>query len=142
MGRNCPSIGQFLFYSCHQRRCGKFEDFLRAIVRNRMEFARHHLPIIKIMLHEVPFQRELQAHFKEHVARQVIQHMNDIVKHFQKEGQIVPLPSHTAIRLTITVILGFLFTRFLLLPELEWDEEKEIEYTIDFIMHGLAPRDQ
>jgi hypothetical protein len=62
----------------------KFEDFLRAVVRNRLEFARSHLPIIKIMLHEIPFQTELQA----------------------------------------------------------WDEEQEIEYSINFIMHGLAPRDQ
>jgi AcrR family transcriptional regulator len=117
----------------------KFEDFLRAVVRNRMEFARNHLPIIKIMLHEVPFQSELQSQLKEHVASKVIHRMNDIVAHFQKEGQIIPIPSHTAIRLTISVVLGFLFARFLLLPELEWDEEQEIEYSIDFIMHGLAP---
>ena len=118
----------------------KYEDFLRALIKNRMEFARHNLPIIKIMLHELPFQNDLNLQFKEHIASKVIQRMKEITDHFQKEGQIIPLPSPVVIRLSITVLIGFLFTRFLLLPELEWDEEQEIEFTIDFIMHGLAPR--
>lgn len=118
----------------------KYEDFLRAVIKNRMEFARHNLPIIKIMLHELPFQSELKLQFKEHIASKVIQRMKEITEHFQNEGQIIALPSPVAIRLSVTVLIGFLFTRFLLLPEMEWDEAQEIEYSIDFIMYGLAPR--
>lgn len=118
----------------------KYEDFLRAVIKNRMEFARHNLPIIKIMLHELPFQNELKLQFKEHIASKVIQRMQEITNHFQNEGQIIPLPTPVAIRLSVTVLIGFLFTRFFLLPELEWDDEQEIEYSIDFIMYGLAPR--
>jgi len=117
-----------------------YEDFLRALIKNRMEFARHNLPIIKIMLHELPFQNDLNQQFKEHIASKVIHRMKEITDHFQKEGQIIPLPSPVVIRLSVTVLIGFLFARFLLLPELDWDEEQEIEFTIDFIMHGLAPR--
>jgi AcrR family transcriptional regulator len=117
----------------------KYEDFLRAVIRNRMEFARNNLPIIKIMLHELPFQSELQQQFKEHIASKILNRMKEIVDHFQNAGQIIPLPSHVTIRLSISVVLGFLFTRFFLLPELDWDEEQEIENCVDFILHGLAP---
>jgi AcrR family transcriptional regulator len=120
----------------------KYEDFLRAVIKNRMEFARHNLPIIKIMLHELPFQSELQVQFKEHIANKVFNRLKDIAEHFQKAGQIAAIPSNVAVRLSITTLIGFLFARFFLLPEVDWDEEQEIEYSIEFIMHGLAPRDQ
>jgi AcrR family transcriptional regulator len=118
----------------------RYEDFLRAVISNRMEFARNNLKIIKIMLQEIPFQDELQQQFKEHIAKKVIRRLQGIVEHFQKEGQIMTVPSQVAVRFTISVIMGYLFTRFLLIPEVDWDDEKEIEYSIDFIMHGLAPR--
>jgi AcrR family transcriptional regulator len=120
----------------------KYEDFLRAVIKNRMEFARHNLPIIKIMLHELPFQSELQVQFKEHIANKVFNRLKDIAEHFQRAGQIIAIPSNVAVRLTITTLIGFLFARFFLLPEVDWDEEQEIQHSIDFIMHGLAPRDQ
>ena len=43
-------------------------------------------------------------------------------------------------RLIVSTIIGFLIARFLLVPDAEWDEEKEIDYTIKFIMYGLSPR--
>jgi AcrR family transcriptional regulator len=118
----------------------KYEDFLRAVVKNRLEFVRNNLPIIKIMLHEIPFQSELQAQFKEHIAAKVFNRLQEIVEHFQKVGEIIILPSPVTIRLSISVMIGFLFTRFFLFPDIEWDEDQEIELCIDFIMHGLSPR--
>lgn len=116
------------------------EDFLRAVIRNRLEFARKNFPVIKILLHEIPFQSELKAHFKEMVTIHVLEKMTKVVKHFQQEGKIIDIPSAAVIRLTATTVIGFLLVRFLLVPEKEWDEDQEIEYTIDFIMHGLTPR--
>jgi AcrR family transcriptional regulator len=116
------------------------EDFLRAVIRNRMEFARKNFPVLKIFLHEIPFQEELQAQFKEIVAKQVLLRAEKAVKHFQAEGKLIQLPTSTTIRLIATTIIGLILLRFLFLPEADWDEDREIEHTIDYIMHGLAPR--
>jgi hypothetical protein len=62
------------------------------------------------------------------------------IRHFQKQGQIIELPEPTAMRLIVSTIVGFLITRFLLVPDADWDEEKEIDYTIKFILYGLSPR--
>lgn len=40
--------------------------------------------------------------------------------------------------MTGTAIVGFLLVRFLLMPESEWDDEREIEQTVQFIVHGLS----
>ncbi len=50
------------------------------------------------------------------------------------------MPPPSVLRLTLSAVLGFLLTRFLLLPEENWDDELEIENTIQFILYGLTPR--
>ncbi|OAS13576.1 TetR/AcrR family transcriptional regulator [Paenibacillus oryzisoli] len=116
------------------------EQFLRAITVNRLEFARKHFPIIKIFMHEIPFHNELREQFKETVAVLVLEKAYKAIRHFQKQGQLIELPEPTAMRLIVSTIMGFLITRFLLVPDSEWDEEKEIDYTIKFILYGLSPR--
>lgn len=117
-----------------------FEDFLRAAIRNRFEFAQKNLPVIKVLLQEIPFHPELKQQFQQIVAKQVLERLMKIVLHFQKNGQILDMPPSSVIRMTGTSILGFLLVRFLLLPESDWDDEQEIEQTVHFIMHGLAPQ--
>lgn len=116
------------------------EQFLRAITMNRLEFARKHFPVIKIFMHEIPFHNELREQFKESVAVLVLEKAYKAIRHFQKQGQLIELPEPTTMRLIVSTIMGFLITRFLLVPESEWDEKKEIDYTIKFIMYGLSPR--
>lgn len=116
------------------------EQFLRAIIVNRLEFARKNFPIIKIFMHEIPFHPELREQFKETVAILVLEKAYKAIRHFQDEGQIIKLPEAATMRLIVSTIFGFLITRFLLIPDAEWDESQEIEYTINFIMHGLSPR--
>ncbi len=119
-----------------------YEDFLRAIILNRMEFARTHMPMIKILLHEVPFQPEIRDPFKELVMEIVFSRVTLVVEYFQKQGQLIEMPPATVIRLTVSTMVGFLLARFLLAPDYAWDDEKEIENTIQFILYGLTPRQQ
>ncbi len=60
-----------------------------------------------------------------------------IVEHFQQKGGLALLPPETIIRLTITTIAGFLLTRFIVMPDYPWDDEQEMERTIQFLMNGL-----
>ncbi|MDF2960859.1 MAG: TetR/AcrR family transcriptional regulator [Paenibacillus sp.] len=116
----------------------KYEDFLRAVVRNRLEFARKHLAVIKIMLHEIPFHPELKSLFQELISSQVYMRIEKVVLRFQEEKQIISLPPRTVIRLTASVMIGYLFTRFLISPDYDWDDEEEIEQSVRFIMYGLS----
>ncbi|TKI89361.1 TetR/AcrR family transcriptional regulator, partial [Bacillus cereus] len=50
------------------------------------------------------------------------------------------IPPSSVLRLTLSAVLGLLLTRFLLLPEEKWNDEEEIENTIQFILYGLTPR--
>lgn len=118
------------------------EDFLRAVIINRMQFAKKHMPMVKIFLQEIPFHSELKEQFKEHVVSQVFERLELIIETYQKRGEIINLPTKSVIRLTASTILGFILARYLMFPESDWEDEQEIEITIQFILHGISATNQ
>ncbi|PQZ53264.1 TetR family transcriptional regulator [Bacillus sp. MYb209] len=117
-----------------------YEVLLRVIIQNRFEFAKKHFPMIKILIQEVPFQPELKSEIQQLIETELLVHFKKLIAKFQDEGEIIKLPPSSVLRLTLSAVLGLLLTRFLLLPEEKWDDEVEIENTIQFILYGLTPR--
>ncbi|MBK5447657.1 TetR/AcrR family transcriptional regulator [Bacillus sp. TH22] len=117
-----------------------YEVLLRVIIQNRFEFAKKHFPMIKILIQEVPFQPELKSEIQQLIETELLVHFKKLIAKFQEEGEIIELPPSSVFRLTLSAVLGLLLTRFLLLPEEKWDDEVEIENTIQFILYGLTPR--
>ncbi|MCM3651457.1 TetR/AcrR family transcriptional regulator [Metabacillus litoralis] len=116
-----------------------FEDFLRAMIENRTKFIIKNMQLFRILIQEIPFQPELREQFKEHIAKKIVERFRIIVEHYQAKGQLIEMPPYSVIRLTVSTVFGFVIARYLLLPEAEWDDEAEIERTVQFIMHGLSP---
>ncbi|MCA0985983.1 TetR/AcrR family transcriptional regulator [Guptibacillus algicola] len=114
-----------------------YEDFLTAIVKNRQVFIEKHLSIVKILLQEIPFHDELRSQFIDRIGKEVYTRLEAIVIHFQEKGKLVEMPTQSAVRLTATTIGGFLLTRYILLPNNDWNDEEELKTTIHFIMNGM-----
>jgi AcrR family transcriptional regulator len=121
------------------QRYEKYEDFLKAMIVNRREFLQNHFPILKILLQEIPFQPELREQFLEHVAGKIFIRFDALVKYYQEKGQIIEMPTQSVIRFTTSTIMGYLLTNYLIAPK-DWDDEAEVERTIQFIMHGIAAK--
>lgn len=119
----------------------RIEDFYRAIARDRLQFARQNIKLLKILIHEIPFQNELQSHVQGLFTQFVYPRVIKVIEHFQGEGQIVEAPPWRLVRTTISLILGLVITHVFLLPDFPVDDEEEINMTIDLLMNGLARRD-
>jgi AcrR family transcriptional regulator len=117
-----------------------FEDFLRAMIENRIKFLSKNMLLFKILIQEIPFQPELKDLFKEHIGTKVIERFTEVVEHYQKKGELIDVPPFQIIRLTASAIFGYIIVRNLLLPELDWDDKEEIERTIQMIMHGISTK--
>ncbi|MGM7723931.1 TetR/AcrR family transcriptional regulator [uncultured Metabacillus sp.] len=117
-----------------------YEDFLRAIIENRINFLNNNMQLFRILIQEIPFQPELKEQFKEHIAKKIIDRFQTIVEHYQAKGQIIEIPAFSVIRMTASTIFGYVIARYILLPEAEWDEEAEIERTVQFLLHGLSAK--
>ncbi len=127
------------FYQLLEESYDSFPDFLRAVLRNRLAFVVKNGPVIKILLHEIPFHKELRQQFKEQIFPQVAGPIERIIVHFQERGELINLAPFALIRLSVSVMAGYILTRCYILPEKEWNDEKEIELAVQFIMNGLTP---
>lgn len=117
------------------------ESFLRAVIRNRLEFVRNNLPMVKIFIQEIPFHEELRDSFKEIAKNHVMTHFVKVVEHYQQQGEIIEIPLKSIIRFIVSNIIGLISSMLFFLPELDWDEELEIERTIEMILHGITSRE-
>lgn len=115
-----------------------FEEFLRALMLNRLEFARKNFKILKILIQEIPFQPKLREQFVEHISSKVLERIIDIVEHFKAKGEVIEVPTPAIIRFTTSAVIGYLLHRLLLQPEKEWNDEEEINLTISFILQGIG----
>jgi AcrR family transcriptional regulator len=127
-------------YKVIDQRYETYEDFLRAMIINRRDFLEKNFPILKIMLQEIPFQPELREQFKKHVLKKIAQRFSALVLHYQEKGQIIEMPHTSVIQFTASTLIGFLLSRYIFFPEADWNDEEEIERTIQFIMHGLSAK--
>lgn len=116
------------------------EDFLRATIENRREVIKKLLPVIKIMIQEIPFHPELKEQFLEQIAKKTFDRILIVIKDYQDRGQLIEMPSASMARLAATSILGYLISRYILFPDSEWDDELETGLTVQFILHGIGKR--
>lgn len=119
----------------------RFDQFLRKMIENRLEFLENNMSLMKIMIQELPFHPELQNQFQKIILSQVKERAEKIVRKFQLEGQLIDtLGTTTIMRLTVSAIAGYVLSRAFAASrnDAQWDDEMERQATIDFIMKGLA----
>ncbi|MGR3766207.1 TetR/AcrR family transcriptional regulator [Rossellomorea sp. NS-SX7] len=116
----------------------RYEDFLKAMILNRQEFLKDNMTVFKILIQEIPFHPELKEQFKEHIAQKIFEKFTSLVGHYKEKGQIIDLPSPAVVRFSVTSIFGWLLVRYVFLPEADWNDEKEIEMTVQMIMNGVG----
>ncbi|GGD70516.1 TetR/AcrR family transcriptional regulator [Paenibacillus nasutitermitis] len=118
----------------------RYDQFLRAVIANRIEFLHNHMHVLKILIQEIPFHPELQEQFRKNILAKVLERMNRIVDQFKMRGQLLDLPNLTIIRLTVSALIGYVAAS-LYHEQHEgsaWDDEREREDTISFIVRGLG----
>lgn len=119
---------------------GDYEDLeglIRKLMKSRFEFMKKNAPLIKIVLQEMAYHTEIQENFKEVFIEKVYPNFVKAVEHLREKEKLADFPAETILRLTISSIIGLLITRFMIMPDYPWDDEKEINYTIQFIRNGL-----
>ncbi|MCA0753880.1 TetR/AcrR family transcriptional regulator [Paenibacillus sp. N4] len=118
-----------------------FDQLLRAIIENRIAFLERHMQVFKIFVQEIPFHPDLQEQFQKLILNKVMEKMNVNIVKFQQSGTLVDWSPNTVIRLTASAVMGYVLSRTFVSGRADtaWDDEKEREATIAFIMKGLAP---
>lgn len=116
------------------------EGFLRAVMKNRVSFIGKQPSKLKLSVQEVLLRPALLPSFVERWRTTVVPAALAVLERLRERGELRPLPPALVIRALISLTAGYVVMRFILWPQGDWDDDAEIDATIDVLVNGLRPR--
>lgn len=133
-----PRMAEELFTELMALNPGTFEQFIRGLLKNRIEFIKENKELFKILVKEVMYREEFKLELKPLVSEILVHHFIKIIEEFKERGELIEKPSPIILRMFVTFLFGYITSRFILLTDnFVMDEEAELDEVIDFIMNGL-----
>lgn len=133
-----PSMAEGVFKEINIEQLPSFESFLRALIKNRIEFIKDNREIFQILVKEILYNEGLRKELEPYITVNILRRILPSIERFQAQGELADLPARTIMRMIFTHLAGYFISRFIILPEnLVKDEEAELETLVTFIMTGL-----
>ncbi|MFN2644282.1 MAG: TetR/AcrR family transcriptional regulator [Burkholderiales bacterium] len=116
-----------------------FRDWHRRVLKLRVGAARASAPQFRLMLATLMSNFELRDKVTRIWRENLWRHALDTVERFQRRKQLrSDLPREAIARAIISLNLGYIIARALLAPEAAWDDDAEIEATVELLLRGAA----
>ncbi|XJZ27208.1 TetR/AcrR family transcriptional regulator [Bacillota bacterium Lsc_1132] len=115
-----------------------FESFLTALIENRLQFVKNNQEIFKILVVELLQREDLREELMTFFQKAPSQHINSILDDFKQRGELLDLPNFSLFRSMVTQIFGYFMVRFTILPNREWNDQKEVKQLVQLIIHGVG----
>lgn len=114
-------------------------EWHRRVLKLRVAAAREAAPQFRLLLSSLMSDDALRAKvvdiWKENVRKPLLA----TLRRYQKRGQLRDdLPVEMLARAIISLNLGYIFARALLAPEADWDDEREINATVELLLQGVG----
>lgn len=131
-----PSIADEVVSTTMNNSITTFEEFLRALLKNRINFILENREIFQVIVKEMFYKEEIKNEllplFYENISSRLIK----IIDFFKERGELIDMPSETILKMLLTFFGGFLASRFVLLNK-EILSDAEIEDAIHFVLNGV-----
>ena len=116
-----------------------FADWHRRVLKLRIGAARAAAPQFRLMLATLMSDEALRDKVLAIWRKNVWQHALDTVERFQKRKQLrSDLPREAIARAIISLNLGYIVARALLAPDSPWDDDTEVERTVELLLRGAG----
>ena len=133
-----PGMAESVFREISSKGMDSFEDFFRALVKNRYQFCKDNQEIFRVLVKELMYNEEIRNEIVPYFSENVFQRIHQTIVHFQERGEIVELPSLPLARTLFTFVFSFFVSRFVLMPENAFlDDETELENFVQIVLHGI-----
>lgn len=116
-----------------------FREWHKRVLKLRTGAARAAAPQFRLMLAALLTDEELRRKVIGMWQKNLWQHAVDTVSRYQKRKQVRAdvSPEHIA-RAIISLNLGYIVARALLAPEKDWEDDVEIEATVEMLLSGVG----
>ncbi|WP_078432141.1 TetR/AcrR family transcriptional regulator [Metabacillus halosaccharovorans] len=136
-----PIMAEEVFNEIMSSNVHTFEEFLKAFLKNRINFFFENKEIAKVVIKEILYNEELKSNLLPILSENFIIRVNKALDIFKERGEFVDIPTDRIVKMVLTFIAGFLASRLVLLNDYSITEE-EIEDAVRFVMDGIRNKEQ
>ncbi|HEY5897362.1 MAG TPA: helix-turn-helix domain-containing protein [Burkholderiales bacterium] len=116
-----------------------FRDWHRRVLKLRTGAARAAAPQFRLMLATLMTDEALRGKVLAIWKKNLWQHALNTVDRYQKRKQLrTDVPAAAIARAIISLNLGYIVARALLAPDAAWDDDTEIEATVELLLRGAG----
>ena len=117
-----------------------YSDWHRRILKTRVEVAKQAGPQFRLLIATLMTDETARRSFIELWKKSPWETALAAVRRYQRRGQLRHDVRPEAIaRAVISLNLGYIVARALLAPEAKWNEDADIDATVELLIHGAAP---
>ena len=117
---------------------GPLRETVRAVVADRLAFARAHPAIVKMLLQEMLLRPAFREALRPVFEARVLPVLRPVFERARERGELADLPPEVAIRTIVSVLIGYVVLTTVLAPDGGHDDALEVERLTSLIMDGLA----
>lgn len=133
-----PTIAEEMLKDINPVQYEHFEDFFRALIKNRLQFLSVNRDLFQVVVKELIYREDFRKELAPYFSNIVNGKLMNILNEYKKKGDLIDLPNHIIIRYLLTFMAGYFLSRFMFLPEgVIQDEETEVNQIVQLVMNGL-----
>jgi AcrR family transcriptional regulator len=118
---------------------GTLEERLLAVARNRVRFAGENLHLVKAIFQEILLDPEFREGMRARFVQRLLPAARMAIALGVRTGRLREVEAERVIRMLVSLVAGYVVTRYILVPERAWDDDAELRLMIDTLLRGLAP---
>ena len=109
----------------------------RSLMRHRLDLAARYVLLWRILVQEVPLHPELREIFHEEIFVRLQAQLAHVLSRFVDSGQLRPVSILRLARTGLSLVVGYFIARQLA-PNVDWNDEEEIDFMVGVLVHGLG----
>ena len=115
-----------------------FENFVRALLSNRMNFLKSNKEIFQVVVKEFLYREDLFKNIIPDAGKDIFNYFNKAMDIYKARGEIIDIPNSSLMKMILSFTAGYFTMKFILLPEDNTvDEDTEIDNMVRFILNGV-----
>ncbi|PGT77122.1 TetR family transcriptional regulator [Bacillus sp. AFS040349] len=131
-----PMMAEEVFKEVMSEKDTTFDEFLKALLKNRIEFFSANKEIFQVVIKEILYNEELKNELLPFLSENILPRLKSAVEHYQKQGELKNIPSSQIVKMIITFFGGFIVSRFVLL-NVDKISDLEIDHIVNFVLDGI-----
>ncbi|MBS7428046.1 MULTISPECIES: TetR/AcrR family transcriptional regulator [unclassified Virgibacillus] len=131
-----PDMAEEVFAEVLPAKTTSFEEFLRTLLHNRIQFFYENKQILQVVIKEIIYNESLKKELLPYLADTIRFRFKNTIEMFKARGELKDIPTDDIVYLLLPVLGGFIISRFVIV-DVDAIHESEVEKLIEFIMGGI-----